>query len=155
DICRNLKEILHEGLYENCFVPMSERHYRKCGKDILLKEPLFPGYLFIVSDYIEKVASAIRQTSKFKRILRTGDCFTPMEEKEVESFAALADSNFNVTMSKGFIVGDAIVVTKGPLKGYESHIEKIARHKRIAFIRLPFLRKDAKVRVPLEIIDKC
>ena len=57
-------------------------------------------------------------------------------------------------MSKGFIIGDAITVTEGPLKGYEGSIKKIDRHKRMAFVELPFLGKETRVRIPLEIVDK-
>jgi transcriptional antiterminator NusG len=153
-ICRDLTEILDKSLYEHCFVPMSERQHRKDGKFISLREPLFPGYLFIISDFIDDISIALWKISKFKRILRTGSSFVPMEPEEVNAFSALVDEAFNITMSKGFIIGDAITVTEGPLKGYEGSIKKIDRHKRMAFVELPFLGKEIRVRIPLEIVDK-
>ena len=154
ELCRDLKDILDAELYEHCFVPMSERQHRKEGKFILFKEPLFPGYLFIVSNYIEEVAAAVWRISKFKRILRTGDSFATLKAEEVKNFTALTDENFNITMSRGFIAGDEIIVTEGPLKGHEALIKRIDRHKRMAYIELPFLKRDVRVRLPLEIVVK-
>ncbi len=154
DICNDINDFLDAKLYEYCFVPMSERHHRKGGKFTLVKEALFPGYLFIVSNNIEEVAVALCKISKFKRILRTGESFSPLKVEEVKKFKLLTDENFNVTMSKGFIVGDDIIVTEGPLDGHEGMIKKIDRHKRMAYIDLPFLGREVRVRLPLEIVDK-
>ena len=153
-ICRDLKEVIDDSLYEQCFVPMAEKQHRKDGKYTILKEPLFPGYLFIVSHDIEIISVEIRKIFKFKRILRTGDSFAALEPDEVKAFRSLANEDYNITMSKGFIVGDEITVTEGPLKGYEGRIKKIDRHKRTAFMELPFLGRDTRVRVPLEIVSK-
>lgn len=154
DICRDIKDILDAKLYEYCFVPMSERQHRKEGKFTLLREPLFPGYLFIVSNNIEEVATAIQKISKFKRILRTGETFSSLEKEEVKNFLTFIDEDFVVTISKGFIAGDEIIVTEGPLRGREGMIKKIDRHKRMAFVKLIFLNREVRVRLPLEIVDK-
>lgn len=153
-ICRDLKELLNQQLYEHCFVPMAERQRRKEGKYVTVREPLFPGYLFIVSDYIEEINAALWKIAKFKRILRAGTAFVPLHPEEVEAFRCLTDEAFNITMSKGFIVGQAITVTEGPLKGYEGWIRKIDRHKRTAYIEVPFLGTKTRIRVPLEIVEK-
>lgn len=153
-ICRDLKEVLDDSFYEHCFVPMAERQHRKDGKYTILREPLFPGYLFIISQDIEKISVAIQKIFKFKRILRTGDSFSALEPGEVKAFRSLTNEDFNISMSKGFIIGDEITVTEGPLKGYEGRIKKIDRHKRMAFMEIPFLGCDTRVRVPLEIVSK-
>ena len=153
-ICRDMKDLLDKDLYEHCFVPMAERQYRKEGKFITLRKPLFPGYLFIVSDCIEGINGSLWKISKFKRILRADNAFVPMEPEEVKAFQSLADEDFNITMSKGFIAGDVITVTEGPLKGCEGQICKIDRHKRMASVELPFLGQQTRIRLPLEIVDK-
>ncbi len=153
-LCRDIKNILEPELYDHCFVPMAERQHRKDGKFITIREPLFPGYLFLVSHAIEEVSVALWKISKFKRVLRTGSDFVPLEPEEVSVFRSLTDEAFNVSMSRGFIAGDAITVTEGPLRGCEGRIRKIDRHKRMAFVELPFLGQSTRVRVPLEIVDK-
>ena len=44
------------------------------------------------------------------------------------------DGNHTVRMSEGYISGDKITVTRGPLMGFEGDIRKIDRHKRRAYI---------------------
>lgn len=58
-------------------------------------------------------------------------------------------------MSTGFIQGDKIFVTEGPLQGKEGLIIKIDRHKRIAYLQLSMFNKETIAKVGLEIISKC
>lgn len=60
-----------------------------------------------------------------------------------------------VDMSIGFIRGDKIYITEGPLQGKEGLIVKIDRHKRIAYLRLSMFNKETTTKVGLEIISKC
>jgi transcriptional antiterminator NusG len=153
-ICSSIKQTLDPALFKYCFVPQRESLYKKEGKYISINKPLFPGYLFLITDHIEQVHSCICKMPHIIRILGTGNRFIPLEEKEVEVLCKFTDKAFNVSLSKGFIVGNEITITEGPLQGQEGRIRKIDRHKRIAIIEVSFLGKGTKVRVPLEIIEK-
>jgi transcriptional antiterminator NusG len=63
-------------------------------------------------------------------------------------------SRYVTEESKGFIIGDKIIVTSGPLKGRESIIRKIDRHKRRAEIEVAFLGDIRRINVALEVISK-
>ncbi len=153
-MCESITQIVEKELYERCFVPMAEVRMKQSGKYVTLSKPLFPGYLFVITDSIEKVQSALWKVAKFKRILSAGGVPTAMTEPEVRAFQTFSDENFRVSLSKGFIEGEQIIVTEGPLKGQEGLIRKIDRHKRIAIVEMPFLGRTTNVRVPLEIADK-
>lgn len=153
-IAEDVKQLLTPDIYEKSFAPAWDKQYRRQGKTFSKKRPLFPGYFIIVSDYIDEVAAALWKSAEFKRILRTGDTITPMSEEEVKGFLALADESYTIALSKGFIVGDKITISQGPLKGSEGLIRKIDRHKREAFVEVPFLSSYTRVRVPIEIVSK-
>ncbi len=153
-MAEDIRRLLAEDIFDKLFVPSWEKQQRKQGQTFSILQPLFPGYFIIISDYIDEVAAALWKTAEFKRLLRVGDRITPMSVDEVERFLTLADENFNISLSKGFIEGDAITITEGPLKGSEGLIKKIDRHKREAFVELPFLNSITRVRVPLEIVEK-
>lgn len=153
-ICREIIQITNSELYDRCFVPMSELQHKVKGKYISIMKPLFPGYLFIISDHIEEIQAALWKVAKFTRILRAGSTFVPLEKEEVENLRSLTDKAFNITLSKGFIEGNRIYITEGPLKDQEGLIRKIDRHKRMAIVEMPFLGKTTSVRVPLEIVEK-
>ena len=153
-ICRDIMQMTDSELYDRCFVPMSELQRKVKGKYISIMKPLFPGYLFIISDHIEKIQAALWKVAKFTRILRAGSTFVPLEIEEVQNLRSLTDKAFNITLSKGFIEGDQVYITEGPLKEQEGRIRKIDRHKRIAIVEMPFLGSTTNVRVPLEIAEK-
>jgi transcriptional antiterminator NusG len=52
------------------------------------------------------------------------------------------------------MVGDKIHITDGPLKGRESIVRKVNRHKRLAWIEIKFMGEARLVSVALEIVDK-
>lgn len=150
----SIKQLLSPDCYELCFVPMQEVPYKKDGKYIKLTKPLFPGYLFLITHDIDQVNTELWKLAGFTRILGSAGSFIPMPPEEVEAFRSLTDQNYNVSLSKGYIIGDQITVTEGPLKGQEGRIRKIDRHKRVAMVEMPFLGKITGVRVPLEITEK-
>lgn len=153
-ILKSIKQILNAWSYESCFVPFCEKLYKKEGRYVSIKKPLFPGYLFIISDYIDEISQRLCDFAGYIRILGMSGSFVCLDKYEVEAFKCLADQNYNISVSRGFITGDQIVVTEGPLIGQEGLIKKIDRHKRTAFVEMPFLGKTTYVRVPLEIVSK-
>ena len=57
-------------------------------------------------------------------------------------------------MSTGVIEGDQVIVTEGPLRGYEALISMIDRHKRLAFLEMHMFGRTKIVKVGLEIVSK-
>ena len=57
-------------------------------------------------------------------------------------------------MSVGFIEGDTIKVTEGPLLGLEGKIRKIDRHKRQCVVETEMFGQKTKMTVGLEIVYK-
>ena len=55
---------------------------------------------------------------------------------------------------EGYLQGDKIIVTEGPLQGMESHIRRIDRHKRLAWLTIDVLGESREIAVGLEIIRK-
>lgn len=142
--------------YEDCFVPTIE-YVQKVNERYITKEkPMFPGYLFLISEeaYIKDIASCLKRVVGFTKILGEQQSFIPLYPQEVDFLLGFSDSRHNVGMSSGFIENDRITVTHGPLIGKEGLIKKINRHKRIAEIELFFMGRSTRVQVPLEIVTK-
>lgn len=57
-------------------------------------------------------------------------------------------------MSQGMIIGDKVVILSGPLKGMESTIQRIDRHKRKAWLNLEMFGRQQLVEVGVEIVKK-
>lgn len=155
------EEIIHlirryraDGYFEDCFIPkyQSKRRYR--GEWHLVNAPLFPGYVFIISNEIEQFYFLLRQLPEFIKLLGTGEKWTPLSEEEVRILQSLTDQSHLMRLSQGCIVGDQVVITDGPLKGMEGCIRKINRHKRVAKVELLMLGQMRQIEVGLEIVRK-
>ncbi len=57
-------------------------------------------------------------------------------------------------MSYGYILGERIIVTDGPMKDYQGKIVHIDRHKRKAVLEVEFFGRRTEVTVGLEIVKK-
>jgi len=147
-------QLIDHSLYERLEILYKVRNIKIKKKWEKKKEKLIPSYLFVETDRINDFAMALKKVPKFSLVLQMDGNFQPLEEKDlklIDSFASHADG---IEVSKGFIVGDKINVTEGPLLGMEGFIKKIDRHKRIAIISLKLFERETDVSVGLEIVEK-
>lgn len=66
----------------------------------------------------------------------------------------LCNDDHCIESSSGIKEGSKIIITDGPLKGFESAIKKVNRHKRQALIELEFMGSMRMVSVALEVLEK-
>jgi transcription termination/antitermination protein NusG len=141
------------------FIPMHEMLFKTTG--IVKKEvkPLFPSYVFIESKvsekkFMEKISVLLRSSSDILRLLRYSESEIAMRESEKQMLLSLCNENYYIEASSGVIEGDKVKIIHGPLKGWESMVRKIDRHKKLAWIDLEFIGEVRLICVSLEIIQK-
>ena len=115
---------------------------------------LFPGYLFIISSHPEELYKALKRIPQLTRILGNGEKWTPMTEEDIEIVELLSGEERLMKFSEGWIQGDKVMVTKGPLKGMEGNISRIDRHKRVAWLNVELFGRTVELQAGLEIIRK-
>lgn len=154
-----------DGAHElEAFVPESEQYYRnkkaaELGK-VYVKRPLFPGYVFVETNIPEKefarsFAQMIYNSETIIRLLHYGEFGSialPLNERQ--RFEYLFMGKRCVEHSKGYIEGERVCITAGPLIGREGSITRINRHNRTAVIEVEMFGKKNPVKVALEIISK-
>lgn len=141
------------------FVPQVELIFK--NSKLLRKElkPMFPGYVFTDSELDERtfVTQAYRFTRFSKcifKLLGNNIDYMKLSEDEKNFLLGFYDDGYIAEESKGLITGDKIFITSGPLKGRESIIKKINRHKRRAEIEMVCLGGKRQINVSLEILSK-
>ena len=144
------------GLIADCFVPRREVMRRREGRWSLVRETLFPGYLFVETSRIQQVMGRLAQVPAFTRLLGVSDeRVVPLSQDETAWLSALLQPLEKVVgMSTGAIEGNRVVVTDGPLRGHEALIRKIDRHKRLAFLDMRMFGRTKTIKVGLEIVRK-
>ncbi len=127
----NLQEVV-------CF--QYQRMLRYGGSWHLENRTLLPGCIFL---------SGIRMT-RLRENLNTS--LIPCKISQIRS---LCSHKNLIGMSKGIIRNGIPVVTSGPLKGRETMIRKIDRHKRTAELAVSsFTDEETRITVGLEIYEK-
>ncbi|MCX8131171.1 MAG: antiterminator LoaP [Clostridia bacterium] len=155
---RFLKVRLEDDMYAP-FVPLHEMFLKTSGVVKKVVKPLFPGYVFIESDapcqeLLERTNTFAYTLSDVVRILKYSDREFAMRESEKQMLLSLCNQDYCIESSGGIIEGDRIHIMHGPLRGRESIVRKIDRHKRKAWIEMEFMGDRRLVGVALEIVAR-
>jgi len=118
------------------------------------KKLMFPGYVFAVTDSYEELKEKLKEVPYFTKMIGTGKEIVPISREEELTLKRLSGDTETVPMSTGIIEGDRVIITEGNLKGLESSIRKIDRHKRKAWIEIDILGETRLVEAGLEIVRK-
>lgn len=143
-----------EKPYEQCFLPKYERSRKLNDEWVRRKEVLFPGYLFFISDHVNELAGLLKSIPEFAKILGDEQTPIPLYSHETEFLRTHMNKDKVLEMSLGFLVGDRLVVTEGPLKDYKGKIVHIDRHKRLATLEIEFFGRMVKMKVGVEVVRK-
>ena len=139
---------------EEVFIPMYERKRKIKGEWKLQRAVLFPGYIFFSTENIEDVFYRLKEIKDFSKILTTGTEFTPIGRNEETFIRQFGGSYHIVEMSVGFIEGNEVTVTSGPMKNWSGKVKKIDRHKKLAVLEMDFFGRITDITVGLEIVEK-
>lgn len=142
------------------FFPKIELVYKNSKQVRKELKPMFPGYVFVETkrdgrSFITFVERITKKSKYIIKLLGKGNPdYMAVNEKEKAFLLGFLDGRYIVGESIGFIEGDRVFMTSGPLLGKESTIKRIDRHKRCAEIELEFMGDVRRVSVSVEIVEK-
>lgn len=138
-----------------CFIARRRCKRKFRGEWKVREENMFPGYLFLITGQIREVYHQLKAVPELTKLLGDSDGPVPLDEREIAFLKEFGGSEHVIDMNEGYIAGERIIVTSGPLKGKEGMIVKLDRHKRTARIRVEFFGgRQAEVGIGLEIVRK-
>lgn len=150
-----IERMVDGSLYKEIFIPRYETMKNYRGEWQLKSETLLPGYLFVITNNPNAMATQLKNVPAFTRLLGNDDIFTPLADKEADFISAFTEGEHRtIRMSEGVIEGDEIVILKGPLMGRQALIKDINRHKRMAYLELDMLGRVINIKVGLEIVRR-
>ncbi|MEN2777205.1 antiterminator LoaP [Acetivibrio clariflavus] len=141
------------------FIPLQEILFRRSGTVKREIRFLFPGYVFIESilsdrQFIQVIKPVIAKCSDIISLLKYSNTEISMKESEKNMLINLCNSEYCIEASYGVIEGDRIHIIDGPLKGMESIVRKVNRHKREAQVEIEIMGEVRLVTVALEVVEK-
>lgn len=143
-----------ETVYKECFIPKTETVRRIRGELSKRENILFPGYLFFDSADPAMLHERLKKIPEFTKLLGADGIPKPLYPHEEAFLRRLSDGERVIRISKGYMKGDELVVTDGPLKNYRGRLAHIDRHKREATLEVDFLGDKRTVTVGLEVVKK-
>lgn len=152
------QRLISSDTLERCFIPYYQQKKRFQGEWHIQERILFPGYVFFITQNLEKLVESLKKVIGMTKLIGTGDEIVPLSEAEISLITKLggksSSSESIVKISQGIIEGDQVHILSGPLKGLEGAIRKIDRHKRIAYLSVDMFNRTVDMKVGLEIVAK-
>ena len=154
--CQLIQTIIKNKTLVECFFPQRERMRKLSGKWSIIKEKLFPGYVFIVTDYPEEIFLQLKNVPKLTKLLGDNQGnFIPLKDNEINFIQRWGGKDHVANISKVIIEkGNRVNILEGNLKDYEGEIIKVNLHKRIAVVRTTFMGSTTDVHMGIEILRK-
>ena len=152
-LCEWVKAYLDQRTYTRCFVARYEEVRRKEGIAYIHIQTMFPGYLFLETEYPEEVLDQLDQTSKVSALMSVGSDgkreLLPIQRGEERFLERVLDNgllkvSYVRKNAKGEI--DCLI---GPLEKYGDRIEQINLHNRRAVVKIPMLREEKTIKFSL------
>jgi len=149
-----------KGMY--AFRPWKEKVFRRKGVDNIIREVMFPGYVFIetdkeYADVYNEIRAIFQKFNIIVALLNYGERrYSALHWEEQERLREMFGNGPDYCLKKsvGVMVGNKITILSGPLAGKEGTIRKINRHKRLAVIDMMLFNEPREVTVALEIVSR-
>lgn len=150
-----IRRFVDESVIGEIFVPRFEAMRRWKGEWHKRTERLTPGYLYVETSDVEKLALQLSRVPAFTKLLGNNEVFIPLNDDEVAWLNAFTGNDCRVIeMSEGIVEGSKVVVLRGPLMGHEAEIKRVDRHRRTAELEICMFGRVKTIRLGLEIISK-
>lgn len=152
---RALINLIESDVLAGCFVPWTERLYKRSGRWVSAERLLYPGYVFVSTTAPRNLDRRMRALSiPVQLVGRQRTRYIPLSDTEEKWFGSVLDSSHTLRASTGVIQSGKLEITQGPLKGYESRVKKINRHKALALVELAMPDKPVLVKASLLVPHK-
>lgn len=148
------KALIEETLLQGIFYPKTEMMKRYEGAWHKEMRPMFPGYIFAVTDQPNELYTEFLRVPKLTKLLGTDNVPVALSEAEVTLLRKVTNQEHIAEMSVGVIEGDRLIVKDGPLVGIEGLVKRINRHKRMAVVEVKMFGRMIEMALGLEVVEK-
>lgn len=150
-----MRKLVPASILDECFTPETRLPKKVAGQWITENRKAVPGYVFLVTNDVERLSQNLVHVPMFTKLLGNEDQFIPLDKTEtawLDSFTH--KGNRVIDVSSGVMTGDQIRIVSGPLQNHSGQIASLDRHKRIALVRMKMFGRETLVKVGLEITSK-
>ena len=114
------ENVVHEGLQKKnleVFLPKIKVQSKRRDRRLMIKVPLFPGYLFVRTELDPRRHLEIVKTVGAVRLIGTKDGPVPVPDDTVASLEIMVSTELPVATGSRLQRGDRVMVVSGPFAG--------------------------------------
>jgi len=151
--------VVNEGLLKKSlevFLPRIKVKSKRRDRKMMIKIPLFPGYLFVKTNLTPYEHIEIVKTVGAVRLIGSKDGPVCVPQETVDSLKIMVESDHPVTTGGRFQKGDRVMVVSGPFTGVNGFFVRYRGQNRVV-VYIEALSQYAQVEVnedDVEIIPK-
>ena len=150
------ENVVNEGLIKKSievFLPKVQVKSKRRDRKVMIRVPLFPGYLFVKSDLNPNEHLEIVKTVGAVRLIGSKDGPIPVPPDTIKSLEIMVGGNNPVITGTRFKKGDRVIVVYGPFTGVIGTFVRYRGKGRI-IVNIEALGQFAGVDVSEEDIEK-
>lgn len=139
---------------EDVFTILSERMVKERGEWKKKTEVAFQKYIIAETEDTDSFRIRLRRVEEMAKMLGVDDRIVPIYPEEQELLEKLGGAEHVIRYSEGYMAGEKLVVTEGPMKGMEGRVKWTDRHQRIAGIEMFLLGHSITVKMGVGILKR-
>ena len=147
--------MVNEGLLRKsieAFLPKVQVRSKRRDRKVLIRAPLFPGYLFVKTDLNPLEQLEIVKTAGVVRFVGNKSGPLPVPTKDIESLKIMVAGNDPIATGNRFQKGDRVIVVYGPFAGVTGFFSRYRGKGRVV-VNIEALGRFAGVNVREEDIE--
>ena len=112
--------VVNDGLVKKSievFLPKILVPSKRRDRKLMIRVPVFPGYLFVKSDLNPHEHLDIVKTVGVVRFIGTKDGPVPVPDETIDSLKIMVNSENQITTGNRLVKGDKVMVVHGPFAG--------------------------------------
>lgn len=130
-ICDKVRKVVDPDLLDDAFVMFKESWFKRDGVWTLKPVQMYREYFFVATRDVAALDKALSRLSFPARVVGTdGHAYAPLASEAQEWFSGAMDERHVLRNSMAIIEDGVLRVQGGPLRGQESRVRKIDRHRR-------------------------
>ncbi len=146
---------VHEGLErksKEVFLPKVSVPSKRRDRKVMLRVPLFPGYIFVKTDLDPADQLDILKTIGIVRFIGNRSGPLPVPDEAIESLQVMISTDLDIITGTRLKKGDRVIVVRGPFTGIAGTFSRYRGQNRVV-VNIDALGQFAAVEVDEEDIE--
>ncbi len=135
------------------FIPTQKKIVVKKGKQNVMDDKLFPGYVLVKMELTPQTWDIVKNTEGVRGFVKTDRYPRPLPENEVKAIMKFMEVE-QPSYQSSFSIGEAVKITDGAFADFIGSIQEIDNTKGKVKVLISFLGREAPVELDFSQITK-